>query len=104
MSASPSPKLSAQASVGLPLATKACYASRSSCIVAHGQIPPTLAISPTTCRSSAASCSARKRGTQQPATAGAQSGDRIVRLWGNQRLSQVEFEQVSAAVGRERQP
>ena len=57
-----SPKLSAQASVGLPLAANVWTPRRTSCIVAHGQIPPTLAISPTTCRSSAASCSARNVG------------------------------------------
>ncbi len=32
-------------------------------------------------------------GTQQPATAGAQSSKRVVRIWGNQWFSQVEFKQ-----------
>ena len=42
-----------------------------------------------------------QRGTQQPATAGRQSGNRVVRLRRNERLSQVEFEkQVWPSAGK----
>ncbi len=58
----PASKDSAQATVGLPLAAKAWTPSRSSCIVAHGSAPPTLAIRPTTRRSSPASCRALRVG------------------------------------------
>ena len=98
--ADPSPKLSAQASVGLPLAANACTPSRSS----HRSPRPDtadLGDQPDNVPVLRRLVQGAQSGTQQPATAGPQSGNRVVRLRRNERLSQVEFEkQVWPSAGK----